>query len=154
MKKTASVLTLTLIFGLFFVANTFAQEEVTVTDTAKTEAASEAPKYGPIFQMEIKDQANGEAFHGMKVEKKFTRRLPNHYRDVISDEQRDKIYAVQSAYFGPVEMLTQRLDRLKAERDAQIEALLTAEQKKRIEALRKNASEQRAANRRAAQTAE
>ena len=156
MKKTTSVLTLALIFGLCFAANVFAQEDTTVaTDTAAaTESAPEKPKYGPVFQFETKDQADGEGFRGMKIEKKFVKRLPNHYRDAITDEQREKIYEIQAAYFGPIEMLSLRLERLTAERDAQIEAVLTAEQKKRIEALRKNAAEQRSANRRAASTAE
>ena len=147
MKKAAGVLALALIFGLFSFAVAFSQEENVTADTS----ATEAPKYGPIFQLEVKDQTNGEAFRGMTIERKFARRLPNYYRDVISDEQRDKIYAIQAAYFSPVEMLTLRLERLKTERDSQIEAVLTAEQKKKIEALTKEATD-RAAARRATRT--
>lgn len=139
MTRMISPLLVFLFLGLFSVA--VAQTEQEAADSTTT------PKYGPVFQLEIKDQANGEAFRGMRVEKKFARRLPNFYRDVVSDKQRDEVYTIQAAYFEPIEMLTQRLERLQNERDAQIEAVLNAEQKKKVEALRKE-SRDRAAERR------
>ena len=57
-----------------------------------TSNLTETQKYGPLFQLEIKDQASSEGFRGMKVTKRFTRRTPNFYREVISDAQRDTIY--------------------------------------------------------------
>ena len=141
MKRFVSPLLVFLFLGMISVV--VAQNEQEATET------KDAPKYGPIFQLEIKDQANGEAFRGMKVEKKFTRRLPNFYRDVVSDKQKDAVYAIQADYFEPIEMLTLRLERLQKERDAQIEAVLSAEQKKKIEVLRKESLE-RSAQRRAA----
>jgi len=105
------------------------------------------PKYGPIYQLEIKDQASGEAFRSMKITKKFVRRLPNFYIQVVSDVQKDTIYDIQAAYFAPIEMLTLRLERLKTERDAQIEAVLTSEQKNKVEALNKESLARRAATR-------
>ena len=141
MKRFVSPLLVFLFLGMVSVA--VAQTEQEATET------KDAPKYGPIFQLEVKDQANGEAFRGMKVVKKFARRLPNFYRDVISEEQKDTVYAIQADYFEPIEMLTLRLERLQKERDAQIEAVLSAEQKKKVEALRKESLE-RSAQRRAA----
>ncbi len=155
MKRVASALLIALLLGM--VSSVYAQSDTGSTDAPK-QNTTDTPKYGPVFQLETKDQASGEGFRGMKVEKKFTRRLPNFYREVISDSQRDKVYEIQAAYFGPVQMLTLRLDRLTAERDAQIEAVLTAEQKKKVEALRKESTarsaERRSANRKANSTAD
>jgi hypothetical protein len=139
MTRFLSPLLIVLLFAAYSTA--YAQ-----TETASDGAAA-APKYGPVYQLEIKDQASGEGFRGMKVVKKFARRLPNFYGQVVFDEQKSTIYDIQSAYFEPVEMLTLRLDRLKVERDAQIEAVLTAEQKKKVEALNKDSLARRAANR-------
>jgi len=144
MKRFVLPLLIFLFLGMVSVAVAQTEQEAT--------EAKDAPKYGPIFQLEVKDQTNSEGFRGIKVEKKFARRLPNFYRDVVSDEQRDAVYAIQADYFRPIEMLTLRLERLQKERDAQIEAVLNAEQKKKIEALRKESLE-RAAERRTARPA-
>ena len=141
-----------LLISLLFVgiSTAYAQTEIATQDTAAAtaaETATDMPKYGPLFQLEIKDQAAGEGFRGMKVTKKFARRLPNFYNQVVSDAQRDKVYEIQEAYFKPIEMLTLRLERLKAEREEQIEAVLTSEQKTKIEALKNEAAELRATKR-------
>ena len=130
-----------------------AQTETASTDITATPEVATVPKYGAVYQMEIKDQAVAEGFRGMKVEKRFARRLPNFYSQVVSDTQRDKIYKIQEAYFGPVEMLTLRLERLKTEREAQIEAVLTADQKARIDALAKESASRRTATRAASASA-
>ena len=146
---TRFVTALSIMLMLAAVSTASAQTETLLNDTTATETpdTSEAPKYGPFYRLEIKDQAAGEGFRGMKVTKRFTRRLPNFYSQVVSDAQRDKIYAIQADYFEPIEMLTLRLDRLRAERDAQIEAILTADQKTKIEALNKESNERRATTR-------
>jgi len=118
----------------------------TASTTMFTSAESQK-QYGPLYQMEIKDQAAGDMFRDLKVVKKFARRLPNFYSQVISNAQRDKVYEIQAAYFEPIEMLSLRLERLKVERDAQIEAVLTAGQKAKVEALNKDSAERRAATR-------
>ena len=115
------------------------------TETPKD--ATETPKYGPFYRLEIKDQAAGEMFRDLKIIKRFARRLPNFYSQVVSNAQRDKVYEIQAAYFEPIEMLTLRLERLTAERDAQIAALLSAEQKAKVEALAKESTERRATTR-------
>lgn len=62
--------------------------------------------------------------------------LPPYYRDVVSDEQRQKIYAIQAEYNAQIAELEAKVAQLRRERDAKIEALLTPEQKKQIEDLR------------------
>ena len=151
MKTFASTLLLALLLG--GISTGFAQTDTTPKETAteakttETKTTEADTKYGPIYQLEIKDQASGEVFRGLKVLKKFARRLPNFYNQVVSDVQKETVYDIQAAYFEPIEMLTLRLERLKAERDAQIEAVLTSEQKKKVEALNKESQANRAANR-------
>ncbi|MCL2120489.1 MAG: hypothetical protein FWH27_18910 [Planctomycetaceae bacterium] len=139
MTRLACPLIITLLLAACSTA--FAQTETASDNTTAT------PKYGPVFQLEIKDQAASEGFRGMKVVKKFARRLPNFYGQVVSDTQKIAIYDIQAAYFEPIEMLTLRLERLKEERDAQIEAVLTSEQKAKVEALNKDSLARRAATR-------
>jgi len=140
MTRFVSVLLLSLLFTAISTAYAQTQE----TPSADTAVSS---KYGPIFQLEIKDQVAGEGFRNLKVIKRFARRLPNFYREVISASQQNKVYEIQEAYFEPIEMLTLRLERLKAERDAQIEAVLSADQKVKVETLTKESNARRAATR-------
>ena len=144
---TRFVTALLIVLMLASVSTAYAQTETPSTGTAAKPDTPESQKYGTFYRLEIKDQATSEGFRGMKVEKRFVRRLPNFYSQVVSDAQRDKIYEIQMDYFEPMEMLTLRLERLRAERDAQIEAVLTADQKSKIEALNKEANERQAATR-------
>jgi hypothetical protein len=73
----------------------------------------------------------------------FRPRLPNFYAQVVTAEQRQKIYDIQRKYFDKIEALRKQLEALIAQRDAEIEAVLTPEQKAKIEQLRKEASERR-----------
>jgi hypothetical protein len=61
-------------------------------------------------------------------------RLPAHYASVVNDEQREKIYKIQEEYRPKIEALETQLKTLKKERDDKIAAVLTAEQKKQVEA--------------------
>ncbi len=69
--------------------------------------------------------------------------LPPYYREVVSDEQRQKIYAIQAEYNAQIAELEAKVAQLRKERDAKIEALLTPEQKKQIEDLRAAAKAKR-----------
>jgi hypothetical protein len=131
-----------------YAQTTGADAETASNDTATaTSDAAETPKYGPFYRLEIKDQAASEMFHDLEILKRFARRLPNFYSQVVSNAQRNKVYEIQAAYFEPIEMLTLRIERLTAERDAQIEAVLSAEQKAKVEALVKESTERRATTR-------
>ena len=146
MTRCVSALLVTLLFATAM-STVSAQSDSVSTDATAATDAKDAPKYGPAYRLEIKDQAGSDGFRGLKIIKRFTRRLPNFYSQVVSNAQRDKVYEIQSAYFEPIEMLTLRLERLKAERDAQIEAVLSAEQKAKVEALNKDSANRRAATR-------
>jgi hypothetical protein len=134
---------------LVAVSTVYAQTETAPTAATSSATATDAavPKYGPVYQLEIKDQAAGEGFRNLKITKRFARRLPNFYGEVISDAQRDKVYEIQADYFEPIEMLTLRLERLTAERNAQIEAILSADQKAKVEKLTKESNARRTATR-------
>ena len=59
-------------------------------------------------------------------------RLPNYYRTVVDKQQRDKIYAIQAQYSGQIEDLLKQIEQLKAKQTAEIETVLTPEQKAEI----------------------
>lgn len=88
-----------------------------------------------------------EAVDGLTVTKRYTRRLPNYYKDVVSDDQRDKIYQIQLAYHPVVSMLELRLEQLKKERDLIIEGVLSESQKAEVETAQKAAAAEREARR-------
>lgn len=76
------------------------------------------------------------------------RRLPNYFGQIgISDRQREKIYGLQAQYNTRIDVLQAQIDELKAQRDANIEAVLTDAQKRLLEARREDARRAREAHR-------
>ncbi len=70
-------------------------------------------------------------------------RLPNYYREIVSEEQRESILAIQRQYAAKIDPLRRELEKLAKERDEKIEAVLTPEQKKKIEEIRAAAKAKR-----------
>jgi Spy/CpxP family protein refolding chaperone len=140
MKKM--ILTLLTVAGIGMSSLVFAQ-----TIAVNDKESNIDIKTAPVFQLETKDQERSEASRGLVVTKKFSRRLPLYYGQVVTSEQREKIYQIQQSYFGLIEFLTLRIEKLMAERDTQIEAILTPEQKEKVETLKKEAAEKREAAR-------
>lgn len=70
-------------------------------------------------------------------------RLPNYFSGVVTEEQRAKIYAIQGEFDPQIKELSLKLDALKKERDEKILALLTPEQKKKIDDLKAAAKQSR-----------
>jgi Spy/CpxP family protein refolding chaperone len=60
-------------------------------------------------------------------------RLPPHYAPVVTAEQREKIYDIQEDYKTKIDALEAQVKALGKERDEKIAAVLTPEQKKKIE---------------------
>lgn len=75
-------------------------------------------------------------------------RLPNFYGQVVSEKQKEEIYAIQGEYQAKLDELVRQIVAIKAERDAKIEQTLSPEQLKEIAEL-KAESEKRRAERRA-----
>ncbi|MCL2348226.1 MAG: hypothetical protein FWC50_08185 [Planctomycetaceae bacterium] len=156
MKRFVLISTLFAVLGLTAVVN--AQEPnpalnapastpAANTEAAKKESTEKAKIYGPQYQLELKELTNNPAFKDLEVTKKFARRLPNFYREVINEKQKAEIYEIQASYFQVVESLKLRLEKLEAERDAQIESVLTADQKAQVESKVKAASAKRVGRR-------
>jgi hypothetical protein len=73
------------------------------------------------------------------------RRLPNQYgRLGISDEQREKIYAIQTEFGQQIEALRQQIEDLEKSRDEANRAALTEGQRGRLDELLAQARERRA----------
>lgn len=69
-------------------------------------------------------------------EKKATKRLPNFFKDVVDGEQKEKLYALQEKFDAQIATLTEQVKALQKQRDTAFEALLSAEQKTKLEKLR------------------
>jgi len=82
-------------------------------------------------------KADSKAKAGAKEKPKG--RLPAYYKDVVTDEQRDQIYAVQAKYAKQLEDLQAQVDAVKAKQMGEIEALLSAEQKEKIAKVKEEA---------------
>lgn len=63
-------------------------------------------------------------------------RLPPYFSAVVTPELREKIYAIQAEYDPKISQLRKELEALTKARDEKIYALLTPEQKKKIEDLK------------------
>ncbi|HJT35643.1 MAG TPA: hypothetical protein VJ783_26685 [Pirellulales bacterium] len=71
-------------------------------------------------------------------------RLPAYYARVVSGEQRDKIYAIQQSYEAKIADLQAQLKALTDKRDAEVAAVLTADQKSKVDQLAADAKAKRA----------
>ena len=67
--------------------------------------------------------------------KKFRGRLPNYYRQVVDEKQREAIYRIQEDHASKIAALKAQLEALTKQRDEQIAALLTAEQRQKVQQL-------------------
>lgn len=78
------------------------------------------------------------------------RRLPNHFgRLGLSDEQREKIYAVQVEYGQKIAALRRQIEELDHQRDEANRGVLTEEQRAKLDQLLAEARQRREARRRA-----
>lgn len=69
-------------------------------------------------------------------EEKSTGRLPNNFGKLgLSDKQKKSIYDKQSKYATDINALIRQVEELRAKRDEEVEAVLTAEQKVKLKEL-------------------
>ena len=78
-----------------------------------------------------------------KKAKKFRGRLPNHYRHVVDEKQRQEIYKIQEEYASRLAALKAQLAAMTKERDEKVVAVLTPEQLKKVEQLAAEAKAKR-----------
>ncbi len=85
---------------------------------------------------------------GVKTVKKRRKprgRLPAYYSRVVTAKQRDEIYSIQARYNEQIQKLQQQLETLVAQRNADVEKVLSAEQRAEVEQLRARRKAKRAA---------
>lgn len=81
------------------------------------------------------DAANSAGV-GAKAKQAAAGRLPNYYgRLYLSDQQREQVYAIQNRYKAAIEDLESQLEQQKGKRDAEIEGILTPDQRKKLKSL-------------------
>ena len=73
-------------------------------------------------------------------EKKAKGKVPAFYADVVTEAQRQQIYAIQGKYAKQISDLQTQLDAVTKQRDAEIENLLSAEQKDKVKKARDEAA--------------
>ena len=66
-------------------------------------------------------------------------RLPAYYADIVTEAQRQQIYAVQEKYAKTLTALQDQIDAIEKQRDAEIEGVLDAQQKARLKAVKADA---------------
>jgi hypothetical protein len=71
------------------------------------------------------------------------RRLPAYYSEVVTPQQRKRIYEIQEAYAPRIEELRRQLDDLLQERQTAIEEVLTDDQKAHVARKREDAARRR-----------
>ena len=97
-------------------------------------AAKETPKASPPGPDSASSTAasTAEKAAGKKA-KKATGRLPMYYREVVDKSQRKTILAITEEFNAKIDALKAQVEALTKERDAQVAAVLTPEQTKKIE---------------------
>jgi hypothetical protein len=74
-----------------------------------------------------------------KQESKKKGKLPAYYADLVSQAQREQIYAIQAAHEKKIAALREQLDAAEKVRDDEIEAVLDAQQKAKLATARAEA---------------
>ena len=89
------------------------------------------------------DQQPGES----QTAEKPRGRLPNHFGKLgISEEQRTRIYSIQADYDVRIDELLSQIEELVANRDSDINAVLTEGQRARLRELREEARNRRSSD--------
>jgi DNA replication initiation complex subunit (GINS family) len=87
--------------------------------------------------------SGGSSLIGQEKEKKAKGRLPAYYSDLVTEQQRSTIYAIQAKYQARITALNEELLNIEKQQDFEVENVLTAEQKSML----KKAQEEGAAKR-------
>jgi Na+-transporting NADH:ubiquinone oxidoreductase subunit NqrC len=74
-----------------------------------------------------------------KPEVKKKGRLPAYYADIVTEAQRQQIYALQEKYAKTLTALQDQIEAIEKQRDAEIEAVLDEQQKARLKAAKAEA---------------
>ncbi|PHR86646.1 MAG: hypothetical protein COA78_37785 [Blastopirellula sp.] len=86
-----------------------------------------------------------EAKPAVKKRAQARGRLPNYYAKIVTEEQRKKIYGIQKQYAKQLAELQAQLAKIKADRDGEVEAVLSVDQLAKVKKLIDEAAAKRAA---------
>lgn len=81
-----------------------------------------------------------EAAPAKKAAKKPAGRLPVHYSDIVTEEQKTEIYAIQAGYAVKISALAKQIKEIQSQQNAEIEALLSPEQKEKLKVAKEAAA--------------
>jgi Spy/CpxP family protein refolding chaperone len=98
---------------------------------------------GSPFAQEKADPAKPDAPARQRAEARG--RLPNYFRQVVTPDQREKIYSIQAKYVEQIAVLEKQIADLEAKRDAEVDTILTPEQREKVKALAEEARKRREA---------
>src|SRR5688500_152304 len=95
-------------------------------------AVGVAAPLGLLATTTLAQEAPAAAETPKKEAKKPRGRLPLYFAKVVTSEQREKIYGIQATYQEQMDALMEQLSALEQKRDAEVQAVLTPEQQKRV----------------------
>ncbi|GIW97590.1 MAG: hypothetical protein KatS3mg111_0923 [Pirellulaceae bacterium] len=112
--------------------------------TNSTAMSSETPLSGSAAGQTVRGKepptAGGESTsavdRGQEPETSFRPRLPKYYAQVVDDQQRQAIYAIQREYYPQIAALLIQLRELEAAQKREIESILTDAQRERLATLK------------------
>jgi TolA-binding protein len=81
-------------------------------------------------------------------------RLPAYYRELVTEDQKEQIYAIQAKYEKQIGDLQSQLEAMRAKQNGEIEALLSAEQKEKLAKAKAEADAKKKASKKDAKPAE
>ena len=88
-----------------------------------------------VVAQESNKASKSEKGDGVKKAARSGDRLPANYAKIgVSDEQRKKIYEIQGKYDKDIAALQKQIAELRSKESAEVEAVLTADQKKALQA--------------------
>jgi Spy/CpxP family protein refolding chaperone len=92
---------------------------------------------------------------GTDADEKGGFRLPNNYGKLeLTDKQKGEIQAIQGRFNPRIDALLKQIDELRDQRDAEIEAVLTASQKTKLKSLQDETAKKAAAKKKAKSASE
>lgn len=105
-----------------------------------------------IAQESGKAAAKAEKGDGTKKAGRSGDRLPANYGKIgVSEDQRKKIYEIQNKYDDQIEVLQKQIADLRAKEKTELEAVLTAEQKKSLQVANEEGQKKAAAKKKASE---
>jgi hypothetical protein len=128
--------------GSLFGMNLAEAQNTTAPAATKATVKETAVKETAVKEVGTK-ATEKEAAPTKKAAKKPAGRLPVFYAEIVTEEQRAKIYVIQGSYADKLKALAAQIKAVQAEQNAEIEAVLTEEQKAKLQAAKDEAAAKR-----------